>query len=222
MSLLDHRCKVGVLHDNFLYFSNWSNSALFKLNLDSMVPEFIGFFDDEPTNTWLHRGAFCYKSIVGFTPDRGQYLYMLDIESKKEKKISLNKHINNGPFIEDCHIYKDKLWMIPCLAGDMQKQDSFYSYSFIDGTICEHKVFSNYINEKLGYTKGTYIWGTVLAENELICAIAKTETILTINLDDMTIKSDKIGFNDIRGIFISKNGFWLTQHSGTQIGLWRT
>ncbi len=90
---------VAVKGDN-AYFSALYHNALLRMNMQTEKTEYLCSFEKEKKIIGIHGKSFCYKELVWFIPQYGEYIACYDIDANKMEYIDVPGKIYGRPCME--------------------------------------------------------------------------------------------------------------------------
>jgi len=202
-----------------IWFSLKCINALFKMERDTWIPQFVGSFPDEPSmftrlETSMHIQAAANNGNIYFAPHLASKISKYSTEDKSFSKIAYKKHNDSEIYHRDFFgaiSYKEYVYLTPCLYPGIARINT------ATNTLEYYSDWVEPVKKLIGDDKNSFFAYPLVVENTIWLASCNSNALVEFNMDTNTSTVYEVGKAAYRFSSVCFDGtnFWLSPVSGT-------
>lgn len=187
-------------------------NLIYSIDLLTQKIELLGYIPDEAISAERLCGSICYyKSKLVFIPYNATKIWVYDTDKKNWSGLSLAKEYIMGKFYKS-FVYKNYVFMIP------SNYDAFVRINMETGQVDEYSDILSNLGKEDGYFFSDY----VIEDNNLMIASCSSNSVVNIDLNNMSYEIRYVGKSDNHFVGMAKKGnfYWLIPRRHSSIVKW--
>ncbi len=204
--------ESAVIIDGIIYCVCKNMSLLFSIDTKNGEIELIGNLPKE--KFFLNqccRKIINYENKLVFIPYNAKYIHIYDVENRTWIEIDYPDSISEGYKYIEGAIYNNKIIMIGACAKNIIE---------LDMTDYKVKIINTYFDKYEKFVDLFCRSGFSIINNCIYIALAVSNEVLIINLDNYEFEVKIVGNNGYSGITFDGEYFWLTPRRGEKVIKW--